>query len=91
MLAERLKMPTLWVAARGADVQLAGSAGREASRCDGRQIDRQASLWSRPRMAEHVETVEAIRARFRPQRITTLFVGESAPHSGISSIAATRQ
>jgi hypothetical protein len=29
-----------------------------------------------------METVETIRKRFRPQRITTLFVGESAPHSG---------
>src|SRR6266705_4903305 len=29
-----------------------------------------------------METVEAIRKRFRPERITTLFVGESAPHSG---------
>jgi hypothetical protein len=27
-------------------------------------------------------TVEATRARFRPERITTLFVGESAPASG---------
>jgi len=26
--------------------------------------------------------VEAIRARYRPEQITTLFVGESAPHSG---------
>jgi len=29
-----------------------------------------------------METVEAIRKRFLPERITTLFVGESAPHSG---------
>ena len=29
-----------------------------------------------------METVEAIRKRFIPERITTLFVGESAPHSG---------
>ena len=29
-----------------------------------------------------MEAVEAARARFRPKRITTLFVGESAPHSG---------
>jgi hypothetical protein len=29
-----------------------------------------------------METVEAVRRRFRPKRITTLFVGESAPHSG---------
>jgi hypothetical protein len=29
-----------------------------------------------------VETIEAVRRRFRPERITTLFVGESAPHSG---------
>jgi hypothetical protein len=28
------------------------------------------------------ENVESIRARFLPERITTLFVGESAPHSG---------
>jgi hypothetical protein len=33
-------------------------------------------------MAEDAETVEATRERFRPRRITTLFVGESAPHSG---------
>ncbi len=26
--------------------------------------------------------VEAVRASYRPKRITTLFVGESAPHSG---------
>jgi len=26
--------------------------------------------------------VEALRASYRPQQITTLFVGESAPHSG---------
>lgn len=29
-----------------------------------------------------MDTVEAIRKRFMPKRITTLFVGESAPHSG---------
>jgi hypothetical protein len=29
-----------------------------------------------------VETVEEIRNRFLPERITTLFVGESAPYSG---------
>jgi hypothetical protein len=29
-----------------------------------------------------MQTVEEIRKRFQPQRITTLFVGESAPHSG---------
>jgi hypothetical protein len=29
-----------------------------------------------------MEAVEAARARFRPERITTLFVGESAPSSG---------
>lgn len=29
-----------------------------------------------------MEAVEAARARFRPARITTLFVGESAPQSG---------
>jgi len=29
-----------------------------------------------------MEAVEATRARFRPERITTLFVGESAPASG---------
>src|SRR4051812_23457109 len=33
-------------------------------------------------MTEVVNEVEAIRARFRPSRITTLFVGESAPVSG---------
>ncbi len=26
--------------------------------------------------------IEAVRARYRPERITALFVGESAPHSG---------
>jgi hypothetical protein len=31
---------------------------------------------------EDMEAVEAARARFRPERITTLFVGESAPFSG---------
>ena len=29
-----------------------------------------------------MEAVEATRTRFRPERITTLFVGESAPASG---------
>lgn len=29
-----------------------------------------------------MEAVEVVRARYRPERITTLFVGESAPHSG---------
>ena len=29
-----------------------------------------------------MEDVEAVRARYRPERIKTLFVGESAPHSG---------
>jgi hypothetical protein len=29
-----------------------------------------------------MDEVEAARARFRPDRITTLFVGESAPVSG---------
>jgi hypothetical protein len=29
-----------------------------------------------------VEDVETIRAKYRPARITTLFVGESAPHGG---------
>jgi len=29
-----------------------------------------------------MEAIEAARARFRPERITTLFVGESAPASG---------
>jgi hypothetical protein len=33
-------------------------------------------------MAHDLELVEAARARFRPARITTLFVGESAPASG---------
>jgi hypothetical protein len=33
-------------------------------------------------MSEDMDTVEATRARFRPERITTLFVGESAPASG---------
>src|SRR5271169_5302145 len=30
----------------------------------------------------NMEAMEATRARFRPERITTLFVGESAPASG---------
>jgi hypothetical protein len=29
-----------------------------------------------------MEAIEAARAKFRPERITTLFVGESAPSSG---------
>jgi hypothetical protein len=33
-------------------------------------------------MSHNMDAVEAIRARFRPERITTLFVGESAPASG---------
>jgi hypothetical protein len=33
-------------------------------------------------MIENMEAVEAARVRFRPDRITTLFVGESAPASG---------
>jgi hypothetical protein len=33
-------------------------------------------------MSHNLEAVEATRARFRPDRITTLFVGESAPASG---------
>jgi hypothetical protein len=33
-------------------------------------------------MSYNLEEVEAARARFRPDRITTLFVGESAPVSG---------
>jgi len=33
-------------------------------------------------MNENIELVEAARARYRPERITTLFVGESAPVSG---------
>jgi hypothetical protein len=32
--------------------------------------------------ARDVDAIEAIRARYRPERITTLFVGESAPFSG---------
>jgi hypothetical protein len=31
---------------------------------------------------KNMEAVEAARARFRPERITTLFVGESAPSGG---------
>jgi hypothetical protein len=31
---------------------------------------------------KNMEAVEAARAKFRPERITTLFVGESAPSSG---------
>lgn len=30
----------------------------------------------------NIETVEGVRARYRPEKITTLFVGESAPHGG---------
>ena len=33
-------------------------------------------------MTGSMETVESVRKRYRPTRITTLFVGESAPHSG---------
>jgi hypothetical protein len=33
-------------------------------------------------MSHDMEAVEATRTRFRPERITTLFVGESAPASG---------
>jgi hypothetical protein len=33
-------------------------------------------------MSHNFEAVEATRARFRPDRITTLFVGESAPDGG---------
>jgi hypothetical protein len=33
-------------------------------------------------MAHDLETIEGIRADFRPSQITTLFVGESAPVSG---------
>ena len=33
-------------------------------------------------MSENIEGVEAIRARYRPERITILFVGELAPTSG---------
>jgi hypothetical protein len=32
--------------------------------------------------SDNMESVEAARAKFRPERITTLFVGESAPSSG---------
>jgi hypothetical protein len=33
-------------------------------------------------MSHDMEAVEAIRTRFRPEPITTLFIGESAPASG---------
>jgi len=33
-------------------------------------------------MGKHTESVEAVRARYRPKQIVTLFVGESAPNSG---------
>ncbi len=33
-------------------------------------------------MGHNLEAVEATRARFRPEQITTLFIGESAPASG---------
>ena len=32
--------------------------------------------------SQNMESVESVRARYRPERILTLFVGESAPHSG---------
>jgi hypothetical protein len=35
-----------------------------------------------PGMSHNLEAVEAARTRFRPERIMTLFVGESAPVSG---------
>src|SRR4029077_19516668 len=31
---------------------------------------------------QQMKEVEAVRARYRPERIKTLFVGESAPYSG---------
>jgi hypothetical protein len=33
-------------------------------------------------MNENTEKVENVRIRYRPERIKTLFVGESAPHGG---------
>jgi hypothetical protein len=33
-------------------------------------------------MSHDLEAIEALRARYRPSKITTLFVGESAPASG---------
>jgi len=33
-------------------------------------------------MIKHADSVEAVRAQYRPTVIRTLFVGESAPHSG---------
>jgi hypothetical protein len=33
-------------------------------------------------MGKHPESVETVRAHYRPKTILTLFVGESAPHSG---------
>ena len=33
-------------------------------------------------MSINLEPVESVRERYRPERILTLFVGESAPHSG---------
>jgi hypothetical protein len=33
-------------------------------------------------MSDNMESVEAVREQYRPERILTLFVGESAPHSG---------
>jgi hypothetical protein len=33
-------------------------------------------------MTENMESVESVRERYRPKRVLTLFVGESAPHSG---------
>ena len=33
-------------------------------------------------MSDNGESVELVRQQYRPARILTLFVGESAPHSG---------
>src|ERR1700722_6041718 len=33
-------------------------------------------------MTQQPDPIEAVRTKFRPERIVTLFVGESAPHSG---------
>ena len=33
-------------------------------------------------MGKHPESVETVRAHYRPKTILTLFIGESAPYSG---------
>jgi hypothetical protein len=35
---------------------------------------------------ENTKVVETVRAQYRPERITTLFVGESAPYSVAAAV-----